>query len=256
MAFPNGANDFTFADLERYLEGDGDATPASSADGAQQSGTTEPAADKEPEANKGSDVTQTQAFANRLKEATTKARNEERDSIAKELGYESYADMQKKREIEMLEAKGFDPKEVSPIVDELVNKRIAEDPRFKELDTIREQRAKEWAEKELNELSALTGGRIKTLADVPKTVIDRWKQTGSLKGAYMELEGENLIRSMRATANGEATRGTTTHLASPTGTPTATRNETRPMTDHEKDIYRLFNPGVTDEELSKMTKPV
>ena len=129
MPFPNGANEFTIDELERFLNGDEDATPASNNEGAQQSGATEPAAGKEPEADKGSDVTQTQAFANRLKEATTKARNEERDNIAKELGYESYADMQKKHEADMLESKGLDPKEVSPIVDELVNKRIAEEDR-------------------------------------------------------------------------------------------------------------------------------
>lgn len=256
MTFPNGANEFTLDMLERFLEGDEDATPASNNEGAQQSGATEPAAGKEPEADKSSDVTQTQAFANRLKEATTKARNEERDSIAKELGYESYADMQKKREADLLESKGLDPKEVSPIVDELVNKRIAEDPRFKELDTIREQRVKEWAEKELNELSTLTDGRVKTLADVPKAVIDRWKQTGSLKSAYMELEGENLIRSMRAVSNGAASRGTTQHLSSPSGSPNNVHTETRPLTDKEKAVYKLFNPDVTDEELSKKTYKV
>lgn len=254
MAFPNGADDFTLDDLDRFLSGEGDATPASNEEGGQksQSTPTEPAQSGEQKP----DVTETKAFANRLKEATTKARNEERDAIAKELGYESYADMQKKRQDQMLEEKGFDPAEVSPIVEELVERRIAEDPRFKELDSIREQKMKEWAEKELKDLSDLTGGRVKTLADVPKPVIDRWKATGSLKSAYMELEGENLIRSMRNTANGEATRGSTAHMSSPTSTPNNVHVETRPYTDREKDIYRLFNPDVKEEELSKMTKPV
>ena len=39
------------------------------------------------------DVTKTQAFAKRLRESTDKARNEERESIAKELGYASYKEM-------------------------------------------------------------------------------------------------------------------------------------------------------------------
>ena len=255
-----GADGPTMKDIEEYLAGK-DQAASPTAEGAD----TPPAAQPDAGANgdgqqaqnpeQKPDVTETQAFAHRLKEATTKARNEERDNIAKELGYESYAALQKAREKSMLEERGLNPEEVTPVVEELVNKRLQEDPRLQELDALRQQRMQEWAKTELAELSQLTGGRVSKLDDIPKPVLELWKKKGSLKAAYIELEGEKLIREMRAGVAGEQSKGTTRHMQSPQGAPTPSGNEnTRPLTQQEKDIYRLFNPNVTDEQLSKMRK--
>ena len=134
--FGNGANEFSIKDIEDFLNGEGAATPAANDDegspAAQPNESDAPVQGTTPV-----NETQTQAFAHRLKEATSKARNEERESIAKSLGYESYADMQAKREAEMLREKGLDPEDVSPVVEQLVEKRLAEDPRLKEFDTFK-----------------------------------------------------------------------------------------------------------------------
>ena len=163
--FVNGANEITIEDIENFLNGDGVATPTT-----QENNEGSPAT--QPNEGNGTDtepkVTETQAFAHRLKEATSKARNEERESIAKSLGYESYADMQTKREAEMLAEKGLDPEDVSPVVEQLVQKRLAEDPRLQELDAYRQERVNAWAKKELAELGELTGGKISKMEDVPK----------------------------------------------------------------------------------------
>jgi hypothetical protein len=202
-------------------------------------------------------VTETQAFAHRLKEATSKARNEERESIAKSLGYESYADMQSKREAEMLRDKGFDPEEVSPVVEQLVQKRLAEDPRMQEFDTFRQERVNVWAQQELAGLTELTGGKITKFEDIPTDVIEAWKTKGSLKAAYLEKRGEELIRETRASVASGQSRGSTGHLNSPQGIPASTGDgNRRPFTQQEKDVYKLFNPGVTEEELSKMYKEI
>jgi hypothetical protein len=255
--FGNGANEVTIKDIEDFLNGDGAATPAA-INVNESSPATQPNTGNtvlEQNTTTSTPVTETQAFAHRLKEATSKARNEERESIAKSLGYESYADMQSKREAQMLEEKGLDPEEISPVVEQLVQRRLAEDPRLKELDTYRQQRMNEWAQKELAELNELTSGKISKLEDVPEDVLELWKTKGSLKKAYIELNGETLIREMQKNTVSEQNRSTTSHLASAQGTPSINTNPNRrPFTAKEREVYKLFNPGVTDEELSKMYK--
>lgn len=259
--FENGANEITIKDIENFLNGEVAATPtaqndegspATQPDTSNTEGGTEgtPAVETTP-------VTETQAFAHRLKEATSRARNEERESIAKSLGYESFADMQAKRQAQMLEEKGLNPEDVSPVVEQLVQERLANDPRMQELEGYRQERVNEWAKKELAELSELTGGKVTKLSDVPKDVIELWKTKGSLKAAYIELNGEKLIREMQTGIANEQNRSTTGHLNSPQGTPALATNSTRrPFTEQEKNVYRLFNPGVTEEQLSKMTKEI
>ena len=251
--FGNGANEITIKDIEDFLNGEGAATPAANED--EGSPATQPNENGATPATETNPVTETQAFAHRLKEATSKARNEERESIAKSLGYESYADMQQKREAEMLKEKGFDPEDVSPVVEQLVQKRLAEDPRLQELDAYRQEKMNAWAKKELAELGELTDGKISKLEDVPKNVIELWKTKGSLKAAYLELCGEQRIREMQMGIANEQNRSTTGHMQSPRGTPTPAGNANkRPLTAKEKEVYKLFNPGVTDEQLSKMYK--
>ena len=251
--FGNGANEFSIKDIEDFLNGEGAATPAANDDegspAAQPNESDAPVQGTTPV-----NETQTQAFAHRLKEATSKARNEERESIAKSLGYESYADMQAKREAEMLREKGLDPEDVSPVVEQLVEKRLAEDPRLKEFDTFKQERVSAWAAQQLAELKELTDGKISSFDDVPKDVLESWKTKGSLKAAYLELKGEELIRETRATVASGQSRGSTSHLGSPQGMPAPGNTNRRPFNQQERDIYKLFNPDVTDEELSKMYK--
>ena len=246
-----GADGPTIKDIEDFLNGDDQAASPTADEGSPPAAQPDASTDNSVQ----KDVTETQAFAHRLKDATAKARAEERENIAKELGYESYDAMQKAKEKSILEAKGLDPEEVAPVVEELVNKRLKDDPRLKELESYREQRMKDWANKELTELTQLTGGRVSKFDDIPKEVLELWKQKGSLKAAYLELEGEKLIREMQMGIAGEQSKGTTRHIQSPQGAPKPSIEEnTRPYTDKEKEIYKLFNPTVTEEQLSKLRK--
>lgn len=248
--FENDANEITIEDIENFLNGNGGVTSAPNADEnsvQENSPATQPNTE-----DKAPDVTETQAFAHRLKSATTKARNEERESIAKSFGYDSFAEMQKAREQSVLREKGYDPEDVAPIIEQLVKQRIAEDPRLKEFE---QSRRETWAQEELAKLKELTGGKISKLEDVPEDVLELWKTKGSLKGAYIELHGETLIREMQAGIAGEQSKGSTSHLNTPRGTPAASLNSNkRPFTKQERDVYKLFNPDVTEEELSKMMK--
>lgn len=193
-------------------------------------------------------VDQTKAFAKRLRESTDKARAEEREAIAKTLGFNSYEELQKSKERKVIEEKGFDPDELSPILEQLVQQRLDNDPRMRELETLKARQIEEFGKRELEEISKLTGGEITTLEQVPADVIDLWKKKGSLKKAYLELKGEELIMKTRSGQN----KGSTAHLNSPSGN-VAPAKTVRPLTAEEKKIWKFFNPTMTEEELNNKT---
>lgn len=235
-----GAKSFSYEELDKLFSTE-DTQESPTADTETQL-TTE----TQPESE--TNVETTKAFAKRLSEKTEQVRNEERESIAKSLGYESYEDMMKKREAKTIEDKGFDPEEISPLVEELVQNRLNNDPRMKELEKLRAQQVEEFGKKELAEITKLTDGEITSLEQLPSEVLELWKKKGSLKSAYIELEGEKLIMKARSAQS----KGSTSHLANPSGVVTPPSNM-RPLTAEEKEIWKFFNPSITDEELNKKT---
>lgn len=196
------------------------------------------------------DVTATQAFSKRLKEKTEQAVAQEREKIAQSMGYTSYDDMIKSQEKKTLSDKGYDADELEPIVSDLVEKRLKNDPRMQKLAQYEQRELQEYGKKELSELSKLTNGEISKIEQVPKDVVELWKKTGSLKSAYMQLHGEELITKARA----QQSRADTGHLQSPSGGSPVTSNR-RPLTSDEAAVWKLFNPGMSDEEIAKKSMP-
>lgn len=244
MVIENGVNEFTAAELEELFsdELESETPPASSETNPQNNVNN--GNEGKPSDN---DIDKTKAFAKRLKESTDKARAEERDAIAKSLGFSSYDELQKNRESKILEDKGLDPEQAAETIDELVKKRIENDPRMRELEELRKQRVKEFGEKELAEISKITNGEITKFSQLSKEVIDLWTKKGSLKAAFMELEGEKLINKIRS----EQSKGTTSHLSNPSGS-TNMNITKRHLTDKERQIWKQFNPRMTSEELDKI----
>lgn len=241
-----GVNEFTEAELEELFRDEFESeTPPTEEEAAPQTDTT-----TDNEQSAGTNVDTTKAFAKRLRESTDKARKEEREAIAKSLGFESYDALQKSHEARLLEDKGLDPEQASEAIDELVKKRLESDPRMKELEEFKKQRIKEFGERELAEISKLTNGEITKLSQLPKEVIDLWAKKGSLKAAYMELEGEKLITKIRS----EQSKGSTTHLANPSGVKTESKK--RLLTAEEKKVWRQFYPNISEEELNKKTTDI
>lgn len=195
----------------------------------------------------GDKAEQTKAFANRLQKRTTEAVTAEQERIAKEMGFNTYDEMMKSRQNKAIEDKGLDPEVVSPIIDELVNDRLAKDPRMAELDALRQERVNAFADKELKELSKLTGIEYTSLDKIPKDVIEDWKTSGSLVKSYMSLHGADLLRATRKAA----AAGTTDHLASPKGTSAPTPSNMRHLTDQERSVYKQMIRGITDKELDE-----
>lgn len=230
-----GVNTLSQSELDELFSDD---------NGTQQS----PAVEGNSSGTQQDDVESTKAFSKRLKERTDKAVAEEREAIATKLGYSSYDDMMKRQENKLLEDKGLDPEQVSPIVEELVKKRLNEDPRIKEFEILKQRQIQDFAEKELSELSKLTGVQYTSIDQLPKDVIEDWRKSGSLKRSYISLHGEELILKSKAAAS----KGTTEHLENVgTGPSTEPENHKRHLTKEEREIWKFFNPQMTEEMLDK-----
>jgi hypothetical protein len=240
-----GANELTVEELDALFVDDEvqqDPPPAT-----QDSVTDQPASTSDAD-DVPNTTNSTKAFAKRLRESTEKARREERESIAKSLGYESFDAMQKQHETKILNDKGLNPEEVSPVIDELVKQRINNDPRMLELSDFKQQREKEFAKKELAEITKLTNGEITSLKQLSEDVLDSWRTEGSLVKAYMKHEGVNLVAKIR----NENTKGSTAHLSNPSNS-LPSQPKTRPLTAEEKQAWKVFYPNISDEELNKKT---
>ena len=243
----NGANMFTAEEIDELFRDDNEQETPPANDNSATSVTEEAATDTGT-GEGDSSVTNTKAFSRRLKESTEKARREEREAIAKSLGYESYDALCQARERQRYSDRGLDADEVAPIVNEIVEERLKNDPRMEELSRLRAKQIEEFGRQELAEITRLTGGKITSLAQLPREVIDLWKKKGSLKSAYLELEGEKLITEMRS----ENSKGSTAHMNTPSTTSTGSSTK-RTLTTEERNMYKFFNPGMKDEELDKIT---
>jgi hypothetical protein len=237
-----GVNHFTLEELEELFKDENEQQSPAAEEGTENNET-----DPQSENNDGNNkVETTKAFAKRLRESTDKARNEEREAIAKQFGFDSYSAMLKSKETEAIKEQGLNPDDVSPLVEKLVEQRLESDPRLKELEGYRKQQLAEFAKKEIAEIKELTNGEVTDISQLSKEVRDLWVKKGSLKAAYLELEGENLIKRVRS----QQSKGTTSHLATPEGSPAPSTGK-RGLTEQEKKLWRFFNPSMTDEELNK-----
>lgn len=242
-----GDNEFSLEELDQLFKEDFEQE-APTANVTTTGDNTESGTQSESRDKGVKDIETTKAFASRLKKSTEKARAEERESIAKSLGYNSYEELQKSRENKLMEEADIDPNQASEVIDKIVKERIESDPRIKELEEYRKQKIKEFGEKELSEITKLTNGEITSLSQLSKEVIDLWKLKGSLKSAFLEVEGEKLINKIRS----EQSRGSTGHLATPVSGSKIQGNE-RHLTEQERKVWKQFMPNITDEELDKKT---
>lgn len=192
----------------------------------------------------------TKAMSNRINEVKAKTEKETRDTIAKELGYDDYAAMQKAKEKQTLKDAGLDDAEIEPIIQKLVDKRFAEDPRMKRLEELEARDKANFVKDQLKEINKFAGTTYKNVSELPAEVLTMWEKTGNLKQAYLATQGEDLITKGRAGNQ----NGTLAHLANPGTVGTGLRE--RPLTEEEKNIWRATIPDITEEELNKKTMPI
>lgn len=188
----------------------------------------------------------TEAVSKRINEVRAKTEAETRDSMAKELGYESYAALQKSKEKSLLQENGLDEEQIENVVNKLVENRLANDPRMAKLNEIEEKEKREFVTSQLEEINKLTGANYKDVSELSKDTLDLWEKTGNLKQAFLATEGENLLIKR----NSEMSKGSTLHQVSSGNYPKSDK-KTRKLTDEEKDIYRMvFRGEISDDELN------
>ena len=233
--------DTLFQEEEPATSTGNDSDESTGNEGTVKQGTPEP--QTEPE----KDVTTTKIFSKRLKESTAAAVMKEREEIAKRMGYSSYDEMIKEQDKQNLANKGLDPEMAAPIIEEIVNKRIENDPRMQKVAQYEQSQAMEFAKNELSKITALTNGRITKFEQLPKDVLDDWRVSGDLKGSYLKLHGEELIFQ----AQSNASKGETTHLANPGTNNGGNLGNKRHLTAEERKAWKLFHPDMTEDELNK-----
>lgn len=192
----------------------------------------------------------TKSMSNRINEVRAKTERETRDAMAKELGYENYMALQKANERQVLKEAGLNDEDIEPIVQKLVDKRFAEDPRMKRLEELEAKEKASFVKDQLKEINKFAGTNYKDIKDLPAEVLSMWEKTGNLKQAFLATEGETIItKSLAGNRNGSLS-----HLANPGSSGTGLKE--RPLTEEEKAIWRMTIPDITDEELSKKTMPI
>lgn len=191
----------------------------------------------------------TKAVSERINKVRKSTELETRESVAKELGYESYeammADKAKKREKKLFDDAGVEENdETKEFIEKIVKSRIENDPRFKKLKEYEELEKARFVKSQIDEINKLSGSNYTSIDQFSEETLKIWKVTGNLKQAYLATNGEKLILGK------SSQKGSLDHLANPNP---GTSSKTRYMTESEKAFYRSIVPDITEDELNSKT---
>ena len=182
----------------------------------------------------------TAAMTKRINEVKAKTEATVRDEVAKNFGFESYDAMQKAKDKKLITEAGYDPEDLEKIIEPLLEKRLANDPRMQKLQLIEKQEQTASINSQLSEIEKLTGLKVKE-TDLSQETLDLMKKGVPLAQAYIATNSLKILG---------ANKGTTDHMASGAG---AGQIKMRGMTQDEKAFYKSINPHITDEALNKKT---
>lgn len=209
----------------------------------EESQPQEDTSNQDAESNKPSEITK--RMTDRINEVRRKTEADTQDKIAKDLGYASYAEMQKDKEHKLIRDYGYDPEDIEKLVEPLLEKRLATDPRFRKLEELERQEQDEYIKAQLSKINKLSGQRYTSVEQLPKDAIELWSKGVDLSKAYLAAAGEEILNKNVTVAN----NGGLSHLAE-SGTSRVSNGKVRGLTDEEKAFYRSINPYITDEELA------
>ena len=195
----------------------------------------------------------TEAVSKRINEVRQKTERETRDKIAKEMGYNDYYDMQKHTEKKILNDAGYDDTDenLNKAIDKVVEKRLADDPRWKKLEEYENREKAKFVSDQLKEINSLIGidNKYTNVEQLPKDVLSLWEKTGNLKQAYLAVEGESLLASK---SQQKVSKDSFSHLAEHSNSSNPTK--VRGLTNEEKEMYRaIMGSYISEEELNKKT---
>jgi hypothetical protein len=194
-------------------------------------------------------ITETQAFAKRLKEEKAKAKKEALEDLAQSFGYSTYDEYLKAQTDTKLIDKGFDPDKVRPVIEDLIQK----DPRY--IAAIQKAQEYEALEKELfaknsiETLNATFGTNYKSINELDPETIRMWNEGTPIEKAFA-ANNYDKIRELTLKTVKNASKD---HLKDVAGNNIKT--ETRIPTDTEIKMFKILNPGITDEQIKAFLNP-
>lgn len=194
------------------------------------------------------DLDMTKAMTKRINEVKAKTEREAQDKVAKDLGFENYAAMKKAQEEDLIKQRGYDPEDMADLLEPLIQKRLADDPRLKKLEQIEARERDLYVQSQLAAINQATGQQLK-MADLPQDTLDLWSKGIELEQAYYATHGKTLLTKTAS----QNQNGSLAHLA--TGSSSG-QVKTRRLTNEEKEMWRAIVPGITEEELSKKTTKI
>lgn len=191
----------------------------------------------------------TQNMIDRINTVKRETEKEVQEKIAKENGFDSYTAMKQAKEAKLLSDKGFNKDDVEAVIKPMVEQRIADDARFKELEDFKRAQQEIYINQQLSSINKTTGQQLK-ITDLPKETISLWEKGIDLEQAYYATHGKTLLTK----GISHAQNGSLTHL----GNSSANTNvKTRSYTQEEKNMYAsIMNMGgftVSDKELAEKT---
>lgn len=183
----------------------------------------------------------TKTMSERINAVRRKTENETKEKVAKELGFDSYDELMRHKEIDLIRNNGLDENDVERVITPILEKRLANDPRFKRLEEIEKREKINYINSRLDNISQTLGTKV-TPDKLTKEVIDLWSKGVDLEQAYYAVNSKQILSDRQSTS--------LTHLASASGT---TSVKVRGLTADEKQLYRSIMPSISDEALSKKT---
>ena len=196
--------------------------------------------------NSESDEGMTERVRNRINDVRRKTEQDTQEKIAKELGYNSYSEMLKAKESNLIKEHGYDEEDIEKLLTPLLEARLAADPRFKKLEEIEQREKQSYIDEQLKAINKLCGNKYKAVEDLPETTRNLWAKGVELEDAYIATVGKELLTKNAANVQ----KGSLSHLA-PTSSNGGTKK--RGLTEYEKQMYRSIMPDITEEELNSKT---
>ena len=209
----------------------------------EQSNESEESSDN---SSNSEDDDMTDRVRHRINDVRRKTERDTQERIAKDLGYESYSEMLKAKESNLIREHGYDEDDINELLTPLLEARLAADPRFKKLEEIEQREQQNYITEQLKAINKLSGNKFKSVEDLPEATRNLWAKGVELEDAYIATAGKELLTKNAANVQ----KGSLSHLA-PTSSNGGTKK--RGLTEYEKQMYRSIMPDITEEELNSKT---
>ena len=200
------------------------------------------------------------AYAERLKKDRAKLIQEERDKIAKDMGYETYEEFQKANLRRELENDGYNFDDMEPII----KKVIKLDPEYQKLREKVEEatrlEAERWVSSQLRDFNTKYGTKYKNVEDVSLNDTARalWEKSDITLEQAILITSPDMLTKRTTTSTVQANREDSgkSHLKTTTNSGAASNDSsTIIVTDEDVSTYSdILGGSYTKEEVYEMKK--